>query len=134
MELPFETELSVRFRDLDVLGHVNNAVYATYLEHARLRYFDHVLDVPWEEREMVLANLNIEFNRPVTDEGGTVRIACGVTELGTSSFRMNSRVSSGDGEEPAATAETTLVAIEDGHPREIPSSWRERFIDFEPGL
>jgi len=134
MELPFETELSIRFRDLDVLGHVNNAVYATYLEHARLRYFDHVLDVPWEEREMVLANLNIEFKRPLTDEGGTVRIACGVTELGVSSFRMNSKVFPEDGEEPAATAETTLVAIEDGQPRKIPSSWRERFTAFEPEL
>ncbi|WP_181692228.1 thioesterase family protein [Natronomonas sp. LN261] len=134
MELPFETELSIRFRDLDTLEHVNNAVYATYLEQARLRYFDHVLDVPWEEREVVLANYGIDFARPLTLEDRTVRIACGVTEVGGSSFRMHSRVFPGDGDDPAATSNATLVAVEDGSPREIPTSWREQFAAFEPEL
>jgi len=134
MDLRFETDVSIRFRDLDVLGHVNNAVYATYLEQARLRYFDRVLDVPWEERQVVLANLQLDFARPLTTKDGTVRVVCGVTEIGGSSFRMNSRVFPADGGDPAATAEATVVAVEDGSPREIPPEWRERFAEFEPGL
>ena len=39
-EFRFDVELAVRYRDLDTLGHVNNAVYATYLEQARTRYVD----------------------------------------------------------------------------------------------
>ena len=134
MELPFETELQVRFRDLDTLGHVNNAVYATYLEQARLRYFDRVLDIPWEEREMVLASQSVEFARPLTLDDGTIRVACGVTDIGGSSFRMRSRVLAGDDGDPAATADGTIVAVAGGEPREIPESWRERFVEFEPGL
>jgi acyl-CoA thioester hydrolase len=34
----FHCDLEVRFRDLDAMGHVNNAVYATYFEVARLGY------------------------------------------------------------------------------------------------
>ena len=35
----FSTHIEVRFRDLDALGHVNNAVYLTYFEIARLHYW-----------------------------------------------------------------------------------------------
>ena len=134
MDLSFETELPIRYRDLDTFEHVNNAVYGTYLEHARLRYFDRVLGVPLEEREMVLANINVDFIRPLTLEDDAVRIACGVAELGGSSFRMEYRVTAIDDDEPAATAETTIVAVEDRKPREIPVEWRERFVEFEPDL
>ena len=39
---PFTHPIEVRFRDLDALGHVNNAVYLTYLESARIAYWMHV--------------------------------------------------------------------------------------------
>lgn len=134
MRLPFEVELPVRYRDMDTLGHVNNAVYATYLEQARYQYFDHVLGVPYEEREMVLANVDIDFLRPLTLSDRTVRIACGVVTLGESSFRMRYRVFPEDGDDPAATADAVLVTVEDGQPRSLPSWWRERFVEFEPAL
>jgi acyl-CoA thioester hydrolase len=35
----FSIPMTVRFGDLDALGHVNNAVYLTYIEAARLAYF-----------------------------------------------------------------------------------------------
>jgi acyl-CoA thioester hydrolase len=42
MAVPIE----VRFRDLDAMGHVNNAVYFTYFEHARLHYLRRLAEVP----------------------------------------------------------------------------------------
>lgn len=36
---PFVHRETVRFSDLDGMGHVNNAVYSTYLEQARLAWF-----------------------------------------------------------------------------------------------
>ena len=38
----FSTPIKIRFRDLDAFGHVNNAVYFTYMEVARTDYFTHV--------------------------------------------------------------------------------------------
>lgn len=130
----FDVELPVRYRDLDTLGHVNNAVYGTYLEQARVRYFDHVLEVPFEGREMVLAHLDVDFRRPVTMDDGPVRVACGVTYLGESSIHMAYRVDAGDEGAPAATAESVQVAWDGDASRPVPASWRERLREFEPGL
>ncbi|WP_299237520.1 acyl-CoA thioesterase [Natronomonas sp.] len=134
MGFRFDTEVRVRYRDLDTLEHVNNALYATYLEEARFRYFEHVLGVSLEEGGAVLANLTIDFARPVTRSEETVRIACGATEVGDSSVRMGYRVYPGGGDETVATAETVVVAVEEGTSREIPQAWRTRFSEFEPEL
>lgn len=130
----FDVELPVRYRDLDTLGHVNNAVYGTYLEQARVRYFDRVLDVPFEGREMVLAHLDVDFRRPVRMDDGPVRVACGVTELGETSIKMAYRVDAGEAAAPAATAESVQVAWDGESSRSVPASWRERFREFEPSL
>ena len=42
MSFRFSVPIEVRFRDLDAIGHVNNAVYLTYLEQARLGYWKHI--------------------------------------------------------------------------------------------
>lgn len=134
MDFRFETELPIRYRDLDTLKHVNNAIYGTYLEEARFRYFERVLGVSIDDRSIVLANLNVDFRRPITLPDGAVRIACGVTEIGESSFRIGYRVYPGGDDEPAATAETVLVAVDGDDTRAVPQAWRERFAEFEPEL
>lgn len=130
----FDVEIPIRYRDLDPLDHVNNAVYGTYLEVARLEYFDEVLGVPFEEREMVLANLEVEFRRPIGLGDERARVACGVLELGDSSFRMGYRVRAGEDPEPTAVAESVQVAWNGEGSRPIPNEWRDRFRSFEPGL
>jgi len=57
----YETEIDVRYSDLDSLGHVNNAVYATYLELARVRYLQDAFDAPAEEPDFVVAHLELDF-------------------------------------------------------------------------
>lgn len=130
----FDVELPVRYRDLDTLGHVNNAVYGTYLEQARVRYFDRVLPVPFEGREMVLAHLDLDFRRPVDLEDGTVRVECGVTDLGESSITMGYGVYAGADSAPAATGESVQVAWDGEGSRPVPEDWRERIREFEPSL
>ncbi|NEU56145.1 thioesterase family protein [Halorussus sp. MSC15.2] len=126
----FTVDVDVRFQDLDTMGHVNNAVYATYFEQARVAYFEEVLDVPLHEVESVLANLEIDFRRPV-EMVGEVTVGVRVTELGTTSIPMEYEVRA-DGE-IAATGETVQVAVdsETGSSRPIPEAWREQIRDFE---
>ena len=38
----FECPIQVRSRDIDAWGHVNNAVYFSYMEHARICYMQHL--------------------------------------------------------------------------------------------
>ena len=121
----FETDIQVRFRDLDPMGHVNNAVYATYLEYARVSYMREQGLAGEETAGAVLAHQSIDYERPIEfGEAVTVRLEVG--ELGDSSIPMDYEIDV-DGER-AATAHTVVVLWDGaaGAPRPIPEAWRER--------
>jgi acyl-CoA thioester hydrolase len=126
----FLADVNVRFRDIDAMGHVNNAVYATYLEEARTAYFDEVLDASLADVQTVLANLSLEFRRPI-ELDNDVTVAVRVPELGESSVPMEYEVRA-DGE-VAATGEAVQVAVDGdtGESRPIPDAWREKIEAFE---
>jgi acyl-CoA thioesterase FadM len=68
---PFVHRETVRFRDLDGMGHVNNAVFSTYLEQARLAWFGETTVLPLQD--VILARTEIDFRSPVA-WGETVEI------------------------------------------------------------
>jgi acyl-CoA thioester hydrolase len=132
MSDPFAADLQVRFRDIDAMGHVNNAVYATYLEQARTAYFHEVLEERLDEVSTVLANLELSYERPIT-LGQAVRVVVRVADLGASSLPMTYEVLA-DGER-AAAGETVQVFVdsEAGESIPIPDRIRERIVAFEGG-
>jgi acyl-CoA thioester hydrolase len=80
----------VRFRDLDSLGHVNNAVYLTYFESARIAYWLHTTKrTGLGALDMILARAEIDFRSPLA-YGESVEISVGATSLGRSSFVLES--------------------------------------------
>lgn len=83
---PWTTEIEVVLRDLDGLGHVNNAVYVTYLETARNRYIAELTGKPLSlEFEFILARVEIDFRRPA-ELGDRVSVAITPTRIGRKSF------------------------------------------------
>lgn len=61
----FSVEIAVRFRDLDVRGHVNNAVYLTYFEIARLAMWTKLTGTTnLQEREMIVAEITCTYKSP----------------------------------------------------------------------
>ncbi|MWG34109.1 acyl-CoA thioesterase [Halomarina oriensis] len=127
-----ETGIQVRYRDLDTLSHVNNAVYASYLEQARSEYFEAVADLDIGGGEMVIARLEIDYRAPVEMEDREVSVGTSIVELGGSSLTMDQRIVA-DGA-VAAEATCVIVAIgEDGGARALPESWREAIESFEDG-
>jgi len=124
-EFSYETEMPVRFRDIDAIGHVNNAVYATYLEQARIEYIEDVLETSVAESGVVLAHLELDYERSI-ELDDAVTVALRVPELGRSSVPMEYEVRA-DGT-VAATASTVMVAVDpdgDGS-RPLPEAWRRR--------
>jgi len=108
--VPYTAEIDVRFRDIDALGHVNNAVYATYIEQARTRYFRDVLDVDISQSSNVLASISIDFRRPVELSDDRVTVTVDLADLGRSSATMTHEVRVGDA--VAAEAEATIVSLD----------------------
>ncbi|MWV40621.1 thioesterase family protein [Natrialba sp. INN-245] len=124
-EFEYEVDLEVRLRDIDFMGHVNNAVYATYLEQARDRYFTDVLEVSLADVGTVLANLEIDYAQPIeADE--SVTVALGVRELGDASIPIEYEVRADS--TVAATARTVQVVVDagTGESQSVPSTWRSR--------
>jgi acyl-CoA thioester hydrolase len=132
MTFRYEAPIPTRYRDLDPMGHVNNAVYASYCEQARMEYFDDVFEMDLDALNMVLAHLEIDYERPIR-QGQSVTVRVRVAEIGGSSFTMAFEVLA-DGE-VAATAETTQVVLgEDGSPTRVPEAWRARVREFEDAV
>lgn len=131
MDAAFEHAVDVRYRDLDTYGHVNNVVYGTYCEQARVAYVDEVLGIDdVDEFPAVLAGLEIDFRSSVT-ETTAVDVAVSVVRLGDTSFTMAYELRQ-DGE-LVAEAETTQVFVdpETRESRPIPAEIRERVAEFE---
>lgn len=59
------TDIQTRFCDFDVLGHLNNAVYSTYIELARVHFYQDILGMDLTQTTGVVANFNIDYKRPV---------------------------------------------------------------------
>ena len=129
-EFNYEIELTVRYRDIDEMGHVNNAVYATYMEQARVQYIEDVVDEPMMNVGGVVADLHIDFERPI-GWGEDVTVAVRAGELGTSSIPLEYEIRA-DGD-VAATGKTLMVTFdrESETSRPIPDAWRERIDDHE---
>jgi acyl-CoA thioester hydrolase len=113
---------TIRFRDLDALGHMNNAVYATLLEEARLAFLTPRGALV---ESMILARLEIDFRSPV-ELGETIEIAVTPTRIGKKSFDLEYVLSAGD--RVVAEAKTVLVAYDyaNARPVAIPEEWKER--------
>ncbi len=127
----YAVELEVRFRDIDAMGHVNNAVYATYTEQARTRYARDVLETDLSSVPTVLASLSIEYRRPVLLSDGAVTVSIDVPEIGTSSLPMEYTIATPDGD-VAAEAESTQVFLdpETERPAPIPEPYRSAIVDY----
>ena len=120
--MTFVHEETVRFRDLDSMGHMNNAVYATFLEQARLAFLSqHGAHV----QNMILARLEIDFRSPV-EFGETIEIAVTPTRVGTKSFDLEYVLRAAD--RVVAEAKTVLVAYDYAKASsvELPAEWKER--------
>lgn len=132
-DFEYWTDVELRYSDLDTANHVNNAIYVTYLEQARIGYFRDVMDLGLDDLDLVVAHVEVDF-RTAIRWGAEISVGTRVVELGTKSFRMVYEIRA-DGE-VAATGETVQVALEpDGSgSRSVPESWRERIEAHEPHL
>jgi acyl-CoA thioester hydrolase len=83
MNAIFVHRLDVRFRDCDPMGHVNNAVYLTYLEQARFAYWRDRL--PGETPGVILARAEIDFKLPAR-YGDVLDIRMSLERIGRTSF------------------------------------------------
>ena len=122
----------VAFRDLDAFGHVNNAVYLTYIENARIGYVREVLGIEsLKGLLLIVASVKIDF-RSRANLGEVLEIGSRTTRVGTKSFDLDHEIRSQDGR-LVAEVSTTLVAFDydADNTMPIPPEWKERIENYE---
>ncbi len=89
--MPFSIQIPVRFRDLDCMGHMNNAVYFSYMEQARVAFCAQFPEIDFRNpqnrigKSLILASISCEFKIPV-GMGQTIEVDITVPRIGNSSF------------------------------------------------
>jgi acyl-CoA thioester hydrolase len=118
-----EKQIEIRWRDLDAYGHVNNAVYLTYLEEVRDEWLERTLD-SHDAWDYVIARVAIDFRRELTQADDQIVARCSLARLGNSSLTTHEELLVGP--ELAAEAEVVLVARDRETGRSRPLADRER--------
>lgn len=92
-----EKRVEIRWRDMDAFGHVNNAVFLTYLEEARDEWLARLSRAAGETIEYLLARLEIDYRRELTQSDSEVIVRCRLDSLGKSSIETREEISTTDG-------------------------------------
>ena len=123
MSSVFTHSLQVRFRDCDAMGHVNNAVYLTYLEEARFAYWRALWGGEMGDAAtpgVILARAEIDYRRAARS-GETLQIRITLDGLGSTSIRSSYEIVNAGGD-LVATAKTVLVVYDYKTSRPLPIS------------
>ena len=128
-----EKRIEIRWNDLDVYGHVNNAIYLTYLEEGRDEWLSRRLGDPDEIWNWVLARVEIDYRRELALTDDVAVASCRLDRVGNSSVTTREEVRTADGE-LAAEARSVLVARdrESGRSRPLTAVERAAFEGSAP--
>lgn len=101
--------VALRWRDMDMLGHLNQAVYHELLEEARGALIASLADgLGTPHQTYVLVRVELDYRHEVRKDHGSVEVVARVAKVGTSSVTMEHDVLLPDGT-LAATGLTVLV-------------------------
>ena len=128
------TSVQVRFRDTDAFGHVNNAVFFSYVELARIRYFLDVLkpDGPFDRMPLILARVELDYRSPILF-GEEVEIETRVDRIGRSSIAMSHRMTASPDGRLVGEVQSVLVTYDyaASRPMPVPDGWRRLLGEHE---
>lgn len=135
-EFPFrhKVPLQIRFNDIDLLGHLNNAIYIQFFDLGKSRYFQDIMPegVDWKHINIVVANINCDFFAPtyITEP---IAVVTTITHMGEKSFTLEQRIINTATDEVKCIARTIMVGfdIATGKSAPIDHKWVEALEAYE---
>ena len=118
----FEHPVAVRWRDTDALGHVNHAVFLTYLEEGRDAFYAQVLG---SEPHYVVVRIEMDLRAEVFRDDRHLTVQVAVERLGTTSLTTRETIINAAGE-VTADARVVTVRWDPASQKPIPFSESER--------
>jgi acyl-CoA thioester hydrolase len=129
----FKTEINVRFRDIDGMGHVNNAVFFTYFEEGRKAFFQNIsAGSDLSIFPFILAHIGCDFLSPIKLDT-RLSLEMWVKEIGTKSFELGYRlVDLADALMTYAKGESVQVCFDYGENKSIavPAELKQKLTEY----
>jgi acyl-CoA thioester hydrolase len=132
----FYHPIEVRYGDLDPQGHLNNAKFVTFFEHARLQYIKRLglfrEGQSFMDMGIILADVHIAYKKPV-EWWTPVKVGVRTMKIGNKSMTVEQCVVHAETEELYAIGEVVMVAYDyhAGKTLPIPQEWREATSRFD---
>jgi acyl-CoA thioester hydrolase len=132
-DYPFVHRQAVVLRDLDGFGHVNNAVYLTYIENARVAYLKQAVGFgSLAEIGNVMASVTLNFREQAGFED-QLEVGVRTARVGTKSFVLEHEIRTADGRVIAdATTVQVMYDVASQQSTPVPDRWRERLTAEHP--
>ena len=136
--MKFFSPIDIRFRDLDALAHVNNVVYLTYVEQARVRYFDDVFGKrhDWDQWGVLLARTEINYLQPLLFKD-VARCEMECVAIGRKSLEFHFIIFKTENGKDVEIASGVNILVCFNHSEnksiEVPTEWKNAIEKFEDG-
>ena len=109
-DFPFHYSIKTRWKDMDSFGHVNNAVFLTYIEDARITFFKR-----WNlrslKKSLIVASIKIDFLSQIQHPSEMI-IGQRISRIGNSSFDIHSAIYLQGSNKPSAYSVITCVCYD----------------------
>lgn len=118
---PFHVNIQTRWRDLDAFGHVNNAVFATYIETARGTLFKR-WSLPFDGtgKSLIVASMTINYLKQLKHPSNII-VGLKINKVGNTSFNVESYIfNEKDIQNPIATSNVVIVCFDFDNQKPIP--------------
>lgn len=130
----FKTTIETRFADFDMMGHVNNAVYFTYMEIARTKYWVNAIKWDWKRTGVIIAKASLDYIKPILIDD-KVHMYVRTSRIGKSSFDLEYLlVKIENGQEVVCSKGKTVCVAFDYQSKTstaIPESEKNKMLIFE---
>ncbi len=120
-DYPLHVEMQTRWRDLDAFGHVNNAVFATYIETARGTLFKK-WNLPFDGKgqSLIVASITINYHQQLKHPTDII-IGQKISRIGNSSFDVESALFDKNNKlAPIATSKVVVVCFDFDKQKSVP--------------
>ncbi|MBI3500933.1 MAG: acyl-CoA thioesterase [Bacteroidetes bacterium] len=131
-----KTPIQIRFKDVDAFKHVNNANHFTYLESARVKYFDDVAgeEMNWSKQGIILAKAVVDYKLPILFKD-KIFVYTKCSRIGNKSFDLSYLIIKEENRKEIILAEASTVLVcydyEKGASIPMPEEWKKKINAFE---
>jgi acyl-CoA thioester hydrolase len=137
MRKSFQTNLEIRYRDTDSMGHVSSPIYYDYMQTAYLEYMHRILEIPKTDKlPHIMVKTSCEYIAQAK-YGDKVAILSHVTKFGTKSFEMEHIMHIGDAEGVVmakAISTHVMYDYEKQATQPVPESFKQTVMAYQGSL